>query len=145
MSNNQVTLIKKLMSSSSYFTVLLLIVTWANHAQSAERVQNSTGLFVKPERCVALRQGQTCYQEVILSWRQSQKGNYCLINLSTQQILKCWQNAEQGKFNLDFQSTQSTDFALRAENQDIDLSKTQITVSWVFKSSKRPKSSWKLF
>ncbi|GAC20773.1 DUF3019 domain-containing protein [Paraglaciecola arctica] len=128
-----------------YFSLLLVVFTWATYSRSAEFNQNSNELLVTPERCVALRQGQTCYQEVVFSWRQSQKGNYCLINLLTKHILKCWQNTEQGTFNLDFQSTQSTDFVLRAEKQEIDLSKTQITVSWVFKSSKRPKSSWKLF
>lgn len=128
-----------------YFTLILVAYTWATYSRSAEHSQNSNELLVTPERCVALRQGQTCYQEVIFSWRQSQKGNYCLINLSTKQVLKCWKNSKQGKFNLDFQSTQSNDFVLRSAKQDIDLSKTQITVSWVFKSSKRPKSSWKLF
>jgi hypothetical protein len=128
-----------------YFSLLLVAFTWVTYSHSTELHQNSNELLVTPKRCVALRQGQTCYQEVIFSWRQSQKGNYCLFNLSTVQVLKCWQNTEQGTFNLDFQSTQSTDFVLRAEKQEIDLSKTQITVSWVFKSSKRPKSSWKLF
>jgi hypothetical protein len=124
---------------------MLLVLTLTNHSHSAQRNQYSHGLFVTPERCVALRQGQTCYQEVTFSWHLPQKGNYCLMNLSTKQILKCWQNTDQGRFNLDFQATQSTDFSLRAEKQDTDLSKTHITVSWVFKSSKRPKASWKLF
>ena len=136
---------KEFMSSAGYFTLILLILTWANYVQAAPREPNATGIFVTPERCVALRQGQTCYQEVTFSWQQPQPGNYCLINLATKQLLRCWQNTNQGKFNLDFQATQSTDFALRAEKQQTDLSTTQITVSWVFKSSKRPRSRWKLF
>lgn len=127
------------------FTLILLALTWTNDPRAAEQERLPTGLFVIPERCVALRQGQTCYQEVTFNWRQRQKGNYCLVNLATRQVLKCWHNSNQGKFHLDFQSTQSTDFVLRVQDQDIDLSKARITVSWVFKSSKRPKSSWKLF
>ena len=86
---------KKAMSFSGYFSLLLL--TWANYTQAAPPVHNATGLFVTPERCVALRQGQTCYQEVIFSWRQAQKGNYCLVNLSTKQVLTCWQNTDQNR------------------------------------------------
>jgi hypothetical protein len=135
----------KIIPSAFYFILILLALTWANYSRAEQTNQSSIGLFVSPQRCVALRQGQTCYQEVTFSWRLAQKENVCLINLLTKQVLKCWQNTEQGKFDLDFQSTQSTDFVLRAEKQDIDLSTTHITVSWVFKSSKRPKSSWKLF
>jgi hypothetical protein len=135
----------KIIPSAFYFILILLALTWANYSRAEQTNQSSIGLFVSPQRCVALRQGQTCYQEVTFSWRLAQKENVCLINLLNKQVLKCWQNTAQGKFDLDFQSTQSTDFVLRAEKQDIDLSKTHITVSWVFKSSKRPKSSWKLF
>jgi hypothetical protein len=135
----------KIIPSAFYFILILLALTWANYSRAEQTNQSSIGLFVSPQRCVALRQGQTCYQEVTFSWRLAQKENVCLINLLNKQVLKCWQNTEQGKFDLDFQSTQSTDFVLRAEKQDIDLSTTHITVSWVFKSSKRPKSSWKLF
>lgn len=133
------------MLSLCYFTFSLLTLTWNHYSLSAESEQLKTGLFVKPERCVALRQGQTCYQEVTFKWLMPHEGNYCLFNLSTKQTLKCWKNSNQGMFYLDFQSTQSTDFVLRAEDQDTELAKTRITVSWVFKSSKRPKSSWKLF
>jgi hypothetical protein len=133
------------MRSLCYFALSLLTLTWTHYSLSAEREQLTNGLFVKPERCVALRQGQTCYQEVTFRWHQPHVGNYCLVNLSTKQTLKCWKNSNQGMFHLDFQSTQSTDFVLRAQDQDVELSKIRISVSWVFKSSKRPKSSWKLF
>ena len=134
---------KKPMPSLCY--LILMALTLTHYAHSAETESLPEGLFVKPERCVALRQGQICYQEVTFNWWQLQKGNYCLFNLSTKQTLKCWKNSNQGIFHLDFQSTQSTDFILRAQDQDIEFSKARITVSWVFKSSKRPKSSWKLF
>lgn len=136
---------RKHITLTGYFTLLLLALAWSKYSYSLQANQSDNGLFVKPQRCVALRQGQVCYQDVVFNWRQPKTGNYCLVNLSTKYVLKCWQNTEQGTFNLDFQSTQSTNFALRAEEQDIDLSTIQITVSWVFKSSKRPKSSWKLF
>jgi hypothetical protein len=113
-------------------------------AESEQRQQNQN-LVVSPKRCVALRQGQICYQEVAFRWQQLQVGNYCLVELPTQEILKCWQQVRSGEFDLDFQYNQSTRFALRVQGQEQNLSVVPITVSWVFKSSKRPKSSWKLF
>lgn len=138
-------LTKKLVPLLCYFALILLAFTWANYSRSAEPDQNIDGLFVTPERCVAVRQGQTCYQEVTFNWHQSSQGNYCLVELSTMDVLQCWQHVSFGEFELDFQSSESRDFALRGQDKTANLAVTSITVSWVFKSSKRPKSSWKLF
>lgn len=102
-------------------------------------------LTITPTRCVALRQGQTCYLEAEITWKTSKKGNYCLINLTTGGIGKCWQNQSSGKLLLDFEGISSNDFALREESQSTDLANGQIMVAWVFSSSKRNKSNWKLF
>jgi hypothetical protein len=107
--------------------------------------ESQYGLTVSPKRCVALRQGQICYQEVTFEWQQTLTRNYCLVELPTQEVLKCWQQVQKGSFDFDFQYNQSTNFALREQGKDQNLSIVPITVSWVFKSSKRPKSSWKLF
>jgi len=131
--------------SPLYFTLLFMAFIWSSNGHSAARDQYNIGLHVTPERCVALRQGQTCYQEVTFTWRQSQKGNYCLVELSTMQVLQCWQQVNSGKFEWDFQSSESREFALRNQDTTENLAASRITVSWVFKSSKRPKSSWKLF
>ena len=136
---------KILIKSPLYFILLFMTLTFASTGYSATNNQDKIGLHVTPERCVALRQGQTCYQEVTFTWRQSQQGNYCLIALSTMEVLQCWQQANSGKFEWDFQSPESQEFVLRIQDQSNNLSVTPITVSWVFKSSKRPKSSWKLF
>jgi hypothetical protein len=127
------------------FTAMFITLIWASGVHAAATNQYSVGLHVTPERCVALRQGQTCYQEVTFNWRQSQKGNYCLVELSTKHVLQCWQQVNSGMFAWDFQSNESREFALRGQDQTENLAATHITVSWVFKSSKRPKSSWKLF
>ena len=131
--------------SPLYLRLLLLTLIWSSSGHSGASDQYNIGLDVTPERCVALRQGQTCYQEVAFNWRQSKKGNYCLVELSTLQVLQCWQEVNSGKFEWDFQSSESLEFALRNQDKAENLAATRITVSWVFKSSKRPKSSWKLF
>lgn len=102
-------------------------------------------LTVSPQRCVALRQGQVCYQLVTFSWQYFEKGNYCLVELSSNKVLQCWQQAKVGVFELDFQSIENKEFALRRQDQNENIATTLVTVAWVFKSSKRPKSNWKLF
>lgn len=102
-------------------------------------------LTVTPKRCVALRQGQVCYQNITFTWQQATIGNYCLVELSTLNNIQCWSQQKMGKFTFDFQSDKSKTFVLRHEGKEDNLATTDITVSWVFKSSKRPRSSWKLF
>jgi hypothetical protein len=124
---------------------IMIILACVSSISLANANENKNGLAVSPKRCVALRQGQICYQEVTFKWQQSQVGNYCLVELPTQEVLKCWQQVQTGTFDFDFQYNQSTSFALREQGLEQNLSVVPITVSWVFKSSRRPKSSWKLF
>lgn len=102
-------------------------------------------LKVTPKRCIALRKGQKCYLEVTFNWQHPKVNDYCLVNTTTNKTMKCWQQQTQGKFNFDFQSTLSNDFALRSRESPIDLAHAQIPVAWVYKSSKRAKSTWRLF
>lgn len=102
-------------------------------------------LTITPTRCVALRQGQTCYLEVEVTWNTLKKGDYCLINLTTGVLNRCWKNQSSGHLLLDFEGTNSNDFALREQAQSTDLARAKIIVAWVFSSSKRNKSNWKLF
>jgi hypothetical protein len=113
------------------------------HAQGNNVKENE--LVGIPERCVALRQGQVCYQEVIIKWHQAEMGNYCLVELSSLNNIKCWSQVNTGEVNFDFQSDTSLTYGIRKKDEQITLSTITITVSWVFKSSKRPKASWKLF
>ena len=128
-----------------FFSIAVLTGFLLKPAFAAPPENNQSILKVSPERCVALRQGQTCYQLVTFSWQQAQVGNYCLVELSTNKALQCWQQAQLGVFELDFQSRENKEFALRQQGQDENIATTVVTVAWVYKSSKRPKSNWKLF
>ncbi|ATC96878.1 DUF3019 domain-containing protein [Pseudoalteromonas tunicata] len=121
---------------------LLPLVSTHTQANMAEKVSN---LHVTPNRCVALRQGQTCFQDITFKWQQAEVANYCLIELSTSQPLKCWQHATRGEYSIDFKSEKSLTYVLRKDKESTNLASSTVTVSWVYKSSKRPKSSWKLF
>jgi len=135
--------------------VFLLIACWfisvsvkADIVKSITTPSNSSQLAqltVTPKPCVALHKGQTCYLEVTFSWQHPQVNNYCLVNTTTNKTITCWKKQARGAFSFDFQSTSSNDFALRGQASDIDLAQTRIPVAWVYKSSKRAKSTWRLF
>lgn len=112
---------------------------------AANNSEQFAQLKVTPKRCIALRKGQKCYLEVTFSWRHPQLSNYCLVNTTRNKILKCWQQQTRGEFDFDFQSTLSNDFSLRKHDSTVDLAQATIPVAWVYKSSKRAKSTWRLF
>ncbi|NQZ89324.1 MAG: DUF3019 domain-containing protein [Colwellia sp.] len=131
-------------------TTLCLIMASNVYASSADTTNTTNTndvahLEVSPEQCIALRKGQKCYLEVTFSWRHPQVRDYCLVNITTNKTIKCWDRQTKGEFNFDFQSTLSHDFALRVKGATVDLAHARIPVAWVYKSSKRAKSTWRLF
>lgn len=135
--------------------IFLCITCWfqsvsanAAEAQGNPKPSNTRQLAqleVTPKPCVALRKGQKCYLEVTFNWLHPQVNDYCLVNITTNKIIKCWQQQTKGQFSFDFQSKQSNDFALRLPKSTIDLARTQIPVAWVYQSAKRAKSTWRIF
>ena len=126
------------------FAPLYLMVTSNVHASPTD-IPHSAYLKVTPKPCVALRKGQKCYLEVTFSWLQPQANNYCLVNITTNKTMKCWQQQAKGEFSFDFQSKQSNNFALRIQASTSNIARTRIPVAWVYKSSKRAKLTWRLY
>jgi len=146
-------------STNKFFnlsTVISLLIGYCfiSGSVNAETIQSITSLNdteqvpqlkVTPKPCVALRKGQKCYLEVTFSWQHPKISNYCLVNSTTSKTIKCWQQQTTGQFSFDFQSRLSNDFALRLQESSVDIARTTIPVAWVYKSSKRAKSTWRLF
>jgi len=137
-------------SMAFLFFIMCLFISISATAAPQENVATNNNaqlaqLKVTPKRCIALRKGQKCYLEVTFSWQHEKISDYCLVNTTTDETLKCWQQLAQGEFDFDFQSTLSNNFALRQFQSKIDLASAQIPVAWVYKSSKRAKSTWRLF
>jgi len=128
-------------------TVCCFMATNNAYASSTDNIKtaNTAQLKVSPKKCIALRKGQKCYLEVVFSWQHSTVSDYCLVNITTNEKMKCWQHQAKGEYSFDFQSTLSNDFALRYQNSTSNLAQTRIPVAWVYKSSKRAKSTWRLF
>ena len=128
-----------------FFGFSLAVCLFAGNTYAEDNYPKENELVVTPIRCVALRQGQICYQEVTFRWHQAEVADYCLVELSTLDNIKCWSQVKAGEISFDFQSDRSLTYGIRKIDEQNNLSSVNITVSWVFKSSKRPKSSWKLF
>lgn len=127
--------------------ILFMLFLWINMSGLAYAGEKKSSLIlnVTPERCVALRQGQTCYQEVVFKWRSLKSGDYCLFNSKVKKALRCWQRAREGLLGIDFQSAEDTIFILRNKNKAEEFATVTMTVAWVYGNKKRRRSSWRLF
>ena len=115
------------------------------NAEQAKSTKSLTKLRISPEQCIALREGQVCYQNVIIEWQSQKPGDFCLYANAENESLECWQNSYSGRLAFDFQSQQSVTYRLRAVDSNIDLATVQMTVAWVYGNKKRRRASWRLF
>lgn len=100
-----------------------------------------------PARCVALHQGQTCYQLIDISWLITKKGSYCLFISSSAQALTCWQQSDKqtGFFQYDVQSTEDVVFSIKNMHSQQTLAQLRFEIAWVYNQSQQRRSSWRLF
>lgn len=101
-------------------------------------------LQLKPGRCVALHQGQVCYQRVQLQWR-AQVGNYCLYQKGAGHPLHCWQNVDAGDYVYAFASDTSVQLQLIDTQTQAIVAQAELEVAWVYKANTRRKTQWRLF
>lgn len=101
-------------------------------------------LLVKPERCIALNQGQVCYQKVLLQWQTEQNSSFCLRLKGEQEPLQCWQEVSQGSLEFDVQSKVDQGFELVGSEGDV-VAVTQVEIAWVYKNRNKRQTSWRLF
>lgn len=102
-------------------------------------------LHLKPNRCVALHQGQVCYQNIQLSWTAPQAGHYCLYQQSTDAPVFCWQGVAEGQHHYEFASATSVQLQLVNLPTKTPVATATIEVAWVYKANTRRKTHWRLF
>lgn len=106
-------------------------------------IADDSHLVVKPDKCVALRRGQICYQRVRLEFRSLVQGGYCLLASDQSAPLKCWTGVTQGKHFYQLASDSAIQFTL-VDSANKTLAETQVSIAWVYKKS-RKRSTWRLF
>lgn len=97
-----------------------------------------------PAKCVSLKQGNVCYQEVHMQWRSSEAADYCLLNHEQEKPLKCWQHQDHGSLRFEFEFPETQKYVIRKAGSEDDLASTVIEVKWVYKV-RRSQSSWRVF
>jgi len=102
-------------------------------------------LNVSPEQCVALRQGQQCYVDVIVTWQANAIGDYCLHASSQVKPLQCWQQQQSAKFSQELVARQDITFTLKRINSANVLAQGLITMAWVYDNTSRKNTSWRMF
>lgn len=123
-------------------SILLCIAQGAQ----ADNVENqSAQLHIKPNRCVALHQGQVCYQTVQLTWSANQSGHYCLYQESADAPIFCWQGVAAGQHHYEFASATSVQLHLVNLPTKTPVATATIEVAWVYKANTRRKTHWRLF
>lgn len=123
---------------------LLCIVLTAGSGQAAGE-DSQIDFNVKPSRCIALHRGQTCYQKLKFRWQTPPHGAYCLVRLPDGTPLTCWQGMSQTSFEHEFRSDSSIIYEVRVKNQSRRLAAVKITVAWVYRTSRKSASGWRLF
>lgn len=104
----------------------------------------SASLILTPGRCVALHQGQVCYQRVQISWSSSLTENYCVYQQDLAAPLQCWQQQWEATLDVEFAADDSRLFQLKDRDQQV-LAEATLEVAWVYKTNTRRKTHWRLF
>ncbi len=115
------------------------------HPASALATDQKMFLKIEPNRCIALRQGQTCYQKLTFRWFTPKGDDYCLYQLPSDQPVLCWHGNEILSYKDSFQFERSTVYQIRAKGENTPLVESNVKVAWVYKTTRKNYSEWRLF
>jgi hypothetical protein len=125
--------------------LLLLALTCLGLLSFEARAADAVGFTAQPDRCIALHQGQVCYQRVEFRWNTPADGDYCLHQLGLPDAVTCWSGGGLASYNMDFASSESLVYELRARDQRQLLAQVTVEVAWVYRSTRKSFSRWRLF
>lgn len=102
-------------------------------------------LHIKPARCIALHEGQVCYQKLSISWQVEQADNYCLQQQDNKVLLICWENIASGRWVYEFEGARTQKFILIRKRDDKPMAEFSLEVAWVYDARSHRESHWKIF
>lgn len=118
--------------------------TAANTAVTQSK-KEANYLRVKPNKCISLHKGQSCYQKLKFRWHIVETGKFCLFQQSNPIALVCWENSERSSYQYSLTTTQNEIFQIRKQGQTQSITETTVTRAWVYKTKRKSTSSWRLF
>jgi len=130
-------------------SAVFCIVAWLPHAyaQTSAAPQQSADaiLRIKPARCIALHEGQTCYQTLKIEWQAEAPDAYCLFQKDNKAPLLCWDNVAAARDNYEFESDNTQKFTLIRKRDNKVVAEFTVEVAWVYDSRSRRESHWRIF
>lgn len=129
-------------SAAGLCLVFLFVGIFSSGAHAQETFPYS--LIPNKDRCVVLRQGQTCYDDIVINFQAPAINNYCLFTDSNNTPFQCL-NQQQGQFKIDFESDSDVTYSLRLQSSSTDLANVTIQVVWVYEPKKGKKRGFRLF
>jgi hypothetical protein len=106
---------------------------------------NESLLKIKPTRCIALHEGQVCYQKLNISWQADLADSYCLYQQNNKTPLMCWENVAVGKWSYEFEGATTQKFMLLRKQDAKQIAEVSIEVAWVYDASSKRESHWRVF
>ena len=136
---------RQLSTRSLYNFALLMCMLIYLFCNSVTAFGDETHLQIKPANCVALREGQVCYQTLIINWQASTVDNYCLYQQGNSTALMCWSNLMEGSGIYEFSGKNSTEFILVRKRDTHTIAKFTLEVAWVYDANSHRESHWRIF
>ncbi len=106
---------------------------------------NESLLKIKPTRCIALHEGQVCYQKLNISWQADLADSYCLYQQNNKTPLMCWENVAAGKWSYEFEGATTQKLMLLRKQDAKQIAEVSIEVAWVYDASSKRESHWRVF
>jgi hypothetical protein len=122
-----------------------VVVLMAFASAVTQAAEADMGFTVQPDKCIALHQGQVCYQDLEFNWQTPMGAEYCLYEVPKPEAVVCWTGDQQRSHNLEFASATSTLFQIRMMGSDVVISEVTVEVAWVYRASRKSFSRWRLF
>jgi Protein of unknown function (DUF3019) len=122
------------------FFLLTTFLFWMAGANATEAL-----LQIKPARCIALHEGQLCYQTLKIQWETSNADNYCLYQQGSSSPLVCWDNVAQATEKYEFESSTSQKFVLIRKSDAQVVADFIVTVAWVYDANTHRENHWRIF
>lgn len=116
------------------------------YAEQPSTLQSNANFHfqVKPDRCIALRQGQVCYQKLAFQWAAI-NSEVCLVEKGKTETIKCWANNSATRFKYAFESDSEKTYQLQDKTSQTILAEVKVKVAWVYKNSEKVSTGWRLF
>lgn len=112
---------------------------------SGSESNQAINFSVSPITCVALHKRQVCHKTISLSWSSLPNGQYCLHTSESEDPLKCWQDNKINSLAAVYKSATKVRYELREVASDSPIAHAIVNTAWVYRTSRRSSSGWRLF